>query len=73
MTNAKTYRVGFAASGDGVYRVCWRLVSARSSLNYVDGPPITSELAAELAAGYYKRALEFAGMNVRPGLEFYPA
>jgi len=72
MTSDKTYRVGYAAV-DGGWRVCWRLKSARSMLNYVEGPPLTSQLMAEMSAGYFKRGLEFAGYRTTPGLEYHPA
>lgn len=71
MNSEKTYHIGYAAV-DGGWRVCWRVKSARSMLNYVDGPPLTSEYAAEQAAGYFKRGLEFANFRTTPGLEFYP-
>lgn len=68
----RTYRIGYAVVAGHGWRVCWRLVSSRSMLNYVEGPPLTSEYAAEQAAGYFKRGLEFAGYHTTPGLEFYP-
>jgi len=71
MTASKTYRVGYAAVVGG-WRVTWRLVSARSMLNFVDGPIIPNGEAAELAAGYFKTGLEFAGYKTTPGLEVYP-